>query len=209
MADSKTASANSKEQCGLLTDEVLDEWLRFETLTLWHAALLANDACPQAMGLGLSPAHEGEVVDTYNLLRRSGKLRPTGTEDDTNLYNARGLFKDLDRQGFSFRPKIKQALLKRGIIGGIKRIRGDAHGNILRYETQRSEVYAAIIRVLADPNLHSQCCKDGTADSEVVGVHVARTVIANEQQLFENGKCPVKQETIAKYFNEIRPLRAS
>ena len=63
----------------------------------------------------------------------------------------------------------------------------------------------AMIRVLADPALHSTCRADAATSSPVVGTALARTIVANRLALFDGGKLPQQPETIAKLFNDIVP----
>ena len=72
-----------------------------------------------------------------------------------------------------------------------------------RYEGPRIQVMQAMICVLANPEYRPSCRKDETVDGSVSGAALARTIMANQKDLFVDGKSPQMPDTIAKLFNDI------
>ncbi len=197
---------NEDPELGLATREILDKWLGKESMSLRHAALIANGASPETEGRGVSAARKAAVRDAEDVLTRSVKLTPVGTVGGQELYETSEVFRALEKKGHKFPALVKKALLRKNLISsGTRRVRSQPHGNTVLNEDKRVQVMHAMIRVLADPALHPTCREDAATDGPVVGEALARTIVANRQALFDGGKLPQEPGTIAKLFNEIVP----
>ena len=204
--ESKTPSNDADPERGLATPDILKRWLEFETMTLRHAALIAHGASPEAEGLGLYDENQQAVEDTRDMLSRVVKLTAVKGEGEQALYETSKIFRALAAKDHDFPAKVRAALLERKLISsGRHRVRAQTHGNAERHENIRTPALRAMIRVLADSALHPLCRKDGAADGAVIGEELAKVIILKADTLFENGKSPLKQGTIAKLFNEIVP----
>ena len=191
-------------ELGLATRKILEKWLGKESMSLRHAAFIAHGASPEAGGRGLYAARRAAVKDTDDSLTRSIALKPLKTVGDLELYETSKVFQELASKDHKFPTKVKNVLLAKKIIRPVE-MRPERHGNTDRFESDRTQVLHAMVEVLADLQLHPSCRKGGAVDGAVVGMDLARTVIANQQVLFDGGKSPLETETIAKLFNEIVP----
>jgi len=205
MSEEPVHGGNENPVMDLATRDSLDKWLDKETMSLRHAAFIAHGASPLAADRGMSADRRAAVRDTDDFLTRSIRLKPLKTVGDQQLYKTTEIFDELARMDHKFPTFVREILLKKHLIRPGTRVRAERHGNAERYEGNRIQVMHAMIRVLANPDVHSSCRKDGASDGRLVGMDVARTVIAHQQALFESGKSPQKAETIAKLFNEIVP----
>ncbi len=205
MSEESDQGGNANPVTGLCTRDILDIWLGKESMSLRHAAFIAHGASPLAADRGMSVDRRAAVRDTDDFLTRSIRLKPLKTVGDQQLYKTTEIFDELVRTGHKFPTPVREILLNKHLVRVDTRVRAERHGNAERYEGNRIQVMRAIIRVLANPDVHSSCRKDGASDGRVVGMDVARTVIAHQQALFESGKSPQKAETIAKLFKEIVP----
>ncbi len=202
--ESKTPSNDYDPGMSLATPEILNRWLDFETMTLWDAALIAHGASPDAGGIGLSERSKRAVEETCEVLSRVVKLKPGKGEGIEALYATAEIFEVLVRKGHEFPAMVKAALLERHLIpSGTRRIRSQPHGNTVLNEDKRVQMMRAMICVLANPDLHPSCRDRGAVDGEVVGTDLARTIMANQKDLFVGGKATQVPGTIAKLFNDI------
>ena len=193
-------------ETGLATREILDIWLGKESMSLRHAALIANGANPEREGRGLSDDRKTAVRDAEDVLTRSVELTPVGTVGGSELYETELVFQVLAAKNHDFPAMVQKALLEKNPIpSGMRQVRSQPHGNTVLNEDKRVQVMHAMIRVLADTALHPTCREDAAMDGPVVGIELARTIVRNQQNLFEGGKSPQKPGTIAKLFNEIVP----
>lgn len=203
--ESVNQSGNEDPEPGLATREILEKWLAYDSMSLWHAALIAHRASPAAEGLGLSADREAAVRETREFLSRSIELKLLKTVGDQELYKTSEVFQELANKGHKFPALVREILLKNNLIRPTMRRQPVRHGNVERFEEERIQVMYAMIRVLADPALHPTCRENAATDGPVVGIALARTIVANRQVLFDGGKLPQQPETIAKLFNDIVP----
>jgi hypothetical protein len=77
------------------------------------------------------------------------------------------------------------------------------HGNTKVNEEKRVQVLHAMIRVLADPDLHPKCRQGGDPEGTAVGEQLGALIVRLEDQLFPDEKSPRAAGTIAKLFNDI------
>ena len=188
---------------GLATLEILKRWLAFESITLSDAALIAHGASPDAGGLGLSEDRSRAIADTHDVLSRSTRLRPPKVVDDQELHETSDVFRTLWTGGHRFPEIVGVMLLKMHVVHSGTQVQRQRHSHAERYGDDRIQVMRAMIQVLADPTLHPTCRRDGGVEGTFVGIDLARTIIANEERLFEARKSPQKARTVAKLFNKI------
>lgn len=188
---------------GMATPEVIQEWLNRDTISIWDAALIANGAYPGTDAGLVSKECRDAVYETEGLLGRSTALKRVDTAIEQDLFQIETVFKALENSGHEFPLLVKDALQDRKLISKKRGTWQAVHKNTAINEQKRTQVLHAIIRVLADPELHPKCRKDCEALGEVVGSHLGELIVRLEDRLFPDEKSPRQAGTIAKQFNDI------
>ena len=202
--DSISPDGDKDPETGLATTEILSEWLGKESMSLEDAAQIAHGANPAQQCSGLHADRVKAVFDTTDFLERSIKLEVAKTVGGDELYAPRDIFQALAaRKGHKFPTLVRKILLEKHLIRPGKQVRSQRSGYVERYEGPRIQVMQAMICVLANPEFRPSCRKDDTVDGPVSGAALARTIMANQKDLFVDGKSPQLPDTIAKLFNDI------